>query len=40
MHPATSLDAVSAAANEIAIWASSQKNLRLATWKDGERQLL
>lgn len=36
----TSLEAVSAAANEIASWASLQKNLKLATWKDGERQLL
>lgn len=36
----TSLEAVSAAANEIATWASSQKKLKLATWKDGERKLL
>lgn len=36
----TSLEAVTAAATEIAEWASKQKKLRLAVWKDGERQLL
>lgn len=36
----TSLEAVTAAANEIATWATKQKNLRLATWKDGKLQLL